>query len=363
MRELARAQAASGKYASVSVGVVTYRDWPATYQSELAACGLPVFRSFTPKMFGTASFLFQRLQRPPIEKWVQEISRQSKARQVVVHFHNAWMSGVFLPLRKCTVKSAAVATFHGVNAFLDRQPLRHRAHQWMARRLLSYNATLTSVDAANLERAESIFGIPKNRLTIVPNGVTATTARACPFLDGKPKLTIGHVGSLIPQKGWKIAAEAVITGAKAGVPCRMIIAGAGPQEPEARAMAAAYPQIIEFRGFVPDPRQNLMPELDILAVMSSHEGLPMSAVEALSVGLPIAGTNVGGMAEVIKHGETGFLIERSSTPLHQVIANVAANQNNLEQLSKASLNYFKERFEISKIIEGYDSVYASALAQ
>ena len=362
MRELAKAQAGSGLYAGVGVGVITYRDWGEQYQAELDGLELPVFRAFTPKMFGTASFVWQRIQKPPFAKWIADFANRCAAQNIIVHFHNAWMSGVFLPLPPSKNKRlAAIATFHGVNAFLEGQPMRHRLHRWMAQRLLRAGAKLTSVDAANLSRAETMFGLPADKFQVVPNGVTATDLRACPFLRGDPRFTVGHVGSLIPQKGWDIATHSVIAAARSGISCRMIIAGAGPDEAQARDLAKANPGIIEFRGFVRDPRRNLLPELDLLAVMSSHEGLPMSAVEALSVGLPVAGTAVGGMPEAVENGQTGFLVERSSNALEKIISNLAADRPRLQQLSDSSLEHFKSRFEISIIVAAYHDVYSSAL--
>jgi glycosyltransferase involved in cell wall biosynthesis len=168
---------------------------------------------------------------------------------------------------------------------------------------------------------------------------------------------------LIPQKGWDIAAQAVIAAAKAGAPCRMIIAGAGPGEADARALANAHPEVVEFRGFVSDPRKNLMPELDLLAVMSSHEGLPMSVIEALSVGLPVAGTNVGGMTEVLVDGQTGIFVERSAPALQRVIMRLAADRPQLKAFSEASRVHFQKNFDISRIVEAYHQVYVSALSR
>lgn len=363
MRDLAAAQAKSGRYAAVGLGVIHSRNWPDTCEQELQSLGLPVFKAGTLKAFGTAQFLWQRVQKPAIDKWVRELAEPSHAKRAVVHFHNAWMSGVFLPLPLVEdVPVAAVATFHGVNAFLDRQPLRHRLHRWMARRLVQHGAALTSVDGANPALAEAMLGLPAKRFKVVANGVTPASVQACPFLRDNPRLTVGHVGSLIPQKGWQIAAQGVIAAAQSGAPCRMIIAGSGPDEAAARALARQHPAIIEFRGFVPNPRQNLMPELDLLAVMSLHEGLPMSAVEALSVGLPVAGTNVGGMAEVVDDGKTGFLVERSAAALERVIVRLAGDRVCLRRLAEASRRLFADNFDISRVVEAYHQVYLSALA-
>src|SRR5690349_6742536 len=98
MRDVSQAQAASGRYRAVAMGVIASSKWPAIYAEQLNHLGLPSFRSRTLNTFGTAQFLWQRFQRPPIGAWAGELMRMSGADSVVVHFHNAWLSGVFLPL-------------------------------------------------------------------------------------------------------------------------------------------------------------------------------------------------------------------------------------------------------------------------
>lgn len=155
MRDLAMAQAASGRYGAVGIGVIAPKDWPAQYAEELRQTGLPAYRSSTLKTFGTAQFIWQRFQRPPIGDWADDLRSNSGAERVVVHFHNAWMSGVFLPLRKSiSGEIRTVATFHGVNAQLDSRRFRHALHRWMAARLPRHDARLTSVDRSNLPLAE-----------------------------------------------------------------------------------------------------------------------------------------------------------------------------------------------------------------
>jgi hypothetical protein len=151
MRDLALAQAASCRYSAVGLGVISSKDWPPQYDEELIQTKLPAYRASTIKVFGTAQFLWQRFRRPPIGRWVDDLMLKSGAKYGVVHFHNAWMSGVFLPLRELSSgQIRTVATFHGVNAMLEGKPVRHFLHRWMAARLIRYGARLTSVDRSNL---------------------------------------------------------------------------------------------------------------------------------------------------------------------------------------------------------------------
>ena len=358
MRDLAHKQLASGDYSGVGIGVIVDRRWPQSCREEFAHSACQTFEASTPSLFGTASFCWQRLRPPGIGKWAQQLSASSGSKQVVVHFHNAWMTGVFLPLKSQKgVSVRTVTTVHGVNADLGGKPIRRRIHQWMARRLSLHGDALTSVDGGNLIRAKEMFGIPQSRFTVIPNGVMESPLRACSGSSVEAPLTLGHVGSLIPQKGWEIAARAVIRLSEMGVPCRMIIAGRGPGEDRAAELALEYPGVIDFRGFVADPRTRIMPELDLLVLLSSHEGLPMSIIEAMSVGLPVVATAVGGVPEAVRNGETGLLVERSEDALVDCLVGLQEDRQRLRNLSKQSVKRFHEQFELETIARRYGTLY------
>ena len=363
MRDLALAQARSGIYGKVAIGVIYDVSWPARYRDEALASGLPFFSFETPKLFGTASFLLQRVIRAPIEDWVKDVAENGWLENVVVHFHNAWMSGVFLPLKDSTSTGIrVVVTVHGVNAFLRGKPIRFALHKWMAGRLLKYPVCLTSVDHANLKRAESEFGLPPRLFTVIPNGVTSSVQRGCHYQHegGGDRLTLAHVGSITPQKGWRVTAEAVVEAAAAGCLCRLVIAGTGPEEEQAKAFATANRGCIEFRGHVVNPRDTLMPKVDVLCLLSDHEGLPMSIIEAMSVGLPVIATDVGGVSEAVSHEVTGYLIPKSRDALVNLIVKLSSDRQTLGRLSQQALRVFSERFEIIRIVERFNDVYRDA---
>jgi len=358
MRELAKAQAISGQYAGVGIGVIRDREWPAAYMQELKETGLPFYETTTPKLFGTASFMFQHIRRPGIEAWISKFRSLTGAERVVVHFHNAWMSGVFLPLRDTKEpETVCVATFHGVNAELEGQPLRHSAHRWMAKRLVASNARLTSVDGDNLDRARELFNVPQDRFTVIPNGAPQGTNSGRPFALGDKPFTIGHVGTLSDAKGWKIAVSAVEALQAQNRDVRILIAGTGEDAGQAEARARENPDFISFRGYVQQPRENLMPELDLLTVMSVREGLPMTIIEAQSVGVPVAATAVGGIPDSVKTGESGFLVDRTSDDLARVIENLYDHPDKLMRISERTHGFFKDHFAIEIIVEQYHELY------
>ncbi len=360
MRDLALAQAASGRYRAVGLGVITSKDWPHQYDEELTQTRLPAYRATTIKAFGTAQFLWQRFQHPPIENWVGDLMLKSGAKNTVVHFHNAWMSGVFLPLQELSSgQISTVATFHGVNAMLEGKPIRRFLHRWMAARLIRSGTRLTSVDRGNLVLAENILGLRPDLFTVIPNGVADDPAARAMAWNGEGEFRVGHVGSMTERKGWRIGAEAVLQLAAEGRRVRYIIAGSGPEASQAEALAKEHPNFIEYLGHVPQPRRILLPKLHVLSVMSAHEGLPMTVIEGMAAGVPVVGTAVGGIPETVADGHTGFLIPRSVEALVKALRRLQQSPELWRTMSAGTRERFEHKFEIGHIIKQYDEVYCN----
>jgi glycosyltransferase involved in cell wall biosynthesis len=274
------------------------------------------------------------------------------------------MSGVFLPLDPLPgVAVKVVATFHGVNNYLQTHPIRHRIHKWMAQRLMRYNARMTSVDRTNTEIAEKTFALPKDRFEVIPNGISSGAKMSCPYLRGSAEFLIGQVGTIMEIKGWRITAEAVLAVRATGRNVKLVIAGHGPDEAAARELSRKHPDTIICSGFVHHPQRHLLPELDLMAVMSVHEGLPMTIIEAMSTGLPVAATNAGGIPEAVIHGENGLIIERTAGRLADVIIELYDNPDLLAKMSRRAREIFSERFSIGRVILLYDHVYRNNSAQ
>jgi glycosyltransferase involved in cell wall biosynthesis len=358
MRELSKAQAKSGFYAAVGLGVIADSSWPSLYATELQASGLPYFKAYTPKMFGTAQFLWQRIQRPPIDRWVDDLLARSKANSCIVHFHNAWLSGAFLPLHCVAQKRArVVATFHGVNAHFRGQPVRQRIQQWIANKLVKHQAILTSVDKANLARAQSLLKLNPDGFSVIPNGIPETPVRAHNRLTDAGPFTVGHIGSMTSAKGWRLVVDAARNLRDGGLPVKVVLAGRGNEAEQAREMAQNSGGWITFEGFVANPRESLMPQLDALVLMSEQEGLPMAIIEGMSIGLPVIATPVGGIPEAVVDGKNGILVSRTVEALMQAIKRLAGDEKLCAALGAQARRDFEERFEISKIVAAYDAVY------
>jgi glycosyltransferase involved in cell wall biosynthesis len=139
------------------------------------------------------------------------------------------------------------------------------------------------------------------RAQICPMGIEVARFRAAPRTANTTPIVL-FLGRLVPVKGATVAAAAARLWR---APARLVIAGAGPDEPALRAAAAAAPAgRIELVGEVHGPaRDRLLAAADLVVIPSvlvggRSEGMPMAALEAMAAGAAVVASAVGGLADI-----------------------------------------------------------------
>lgn len=149
-------------------------------------------------------------------------------------------------------------------------------------------------------------GVPAGRISVVPNYVDAELLRPGPRRRAAALATparILTIGRLAAQKG-----QATLIEALSGLPAALTVVGSGELRPALEAQAAALQVPVTFLGNVPHGRlYELMDEADLFALTSRFEGHPKALLEAMACGLPVVGTAVPGIREVIRHEHDGLL--------------------------------------------------------
>lgn len=132
------------------------------------------------------------------------------------------------------------------------------------------------------------------------------------------------VGAMIPRKG-----QSVLLDALAGLPeATLMLAGSGPDEGTLRAQATALgiEERVQFLGSVPhDDLPQLYQAADIMALISSSEGLANAWVEALACGTPIITCDVGGIREVMKNDAAGRIVAPTPEAVLEAARDLLAN--------------------------------------
>ena len=149
------------------------------------------------------------------------------------------------------------------------------------------------------------------RLVTVRNG-TQANHRVSITQHGVDTPLIVCVARLEPQKDHQRLLEAL--GRLRDRPWRLELIGDGPLQGvlEAKASALGIRERVTFAGLC-DGVEERLARAQLFALPSHWEGLPISVLEAMSVGLPVLASDVGGTAEAVCHGETGYLIPPGDT--------------------------------------------------
>ena len=119
---------------------------------------------------------------------------------------------------------------------------------------------------------------------------------------------MAHIGILNDSKGWRKTLDGVMLARQRDANVRMVIAGDGPDAASCEKAAREHPECVSYLGYVNEPREDVASGGGYLCLPSESEGLPMSILEALSQGVAVLATHVGGMRELIKEGFNGMFV-------------------------------------------------------
>ena len=194
-------------------------------------------------------------------------------------------------------------------------------------------------------------GFSPRLLHVIPLGVEPGPVRA-PREQGA--LVAGVAANLEFWKGIDLLIEAARL---VDAPVRLEIFGAGSLRETLERQADAAGVDARFHGLVADLRTRL-PQLDVLVQPSRADNLPLSILEAMAAGLPVIGTRVGGIPELVVDGVTGFVVEpESPRALANALEQLAASPERLEELGGNGAERVTEHFSSEDVARRMVALY------
>jgi glycosyltransferase involved in cell wall biosynthesis len=142
-----------------------------------------------------------------------------------------------------------------------------------------------------------------------------------------------------------------------------ILVGDGRLRPELEKMAEqlGITGHVVFLGERPDIRA-VLASLDISVLTSTSESMPNAVLEAMAAGLPVVATRVGGTPEVVRQGETGFLVDPDDdTGFVEVLRTLLINKDLRQRFGAAGQRAARSQFGAPAIKKKYEELYAAAL--
>lgn len=269
----------------------------------------------------------------------------------VVHLGGIGPSMVFHWQTTRQAPAPTLLTLHSSNT------LSGTAHT-LARRTLEHAQWVAGCSRAILDEARHVLPSIRSRSSVIYNAVRQPALAPAP-LPATPSLLC--VGRLEAHKGFEHAIGALAILRERVPHLRLFIAGDGPERGslEHQAAAAGVASAVRFLGPVPHDRiYKLMNDATMVLVPSRREPFGLVAAEAGLMRRAVVATRIGGLPEVVSHGETGILIDKaSSAALAAAVGDLLASPQTLARMGAAAERRALERFSVAQHADAYDRLY------
>ena len=270
----------------------------------------------------------------------------------VIHTHHR-MAAFYVSLLRMYKKCTFVNTSH--NTFDSKKSLTRFSYK---------HAHLISCGEQVKKNLTDFFGLPDQQVTVIHNAVkpfceTIKTDPIIKELHDKGDFVVGNVGRLSEQKGMEYYIRSVPMIIKQCPACRFLIVGSGEDEAKLKHLSheLRVEDYLTFMGYRNDV-QNLMSQMDLVVLSSLWEGLPLTPIEAFSVGKTIVATAVDGTVEIVKDGMNGFLIEpRNEEQLSDRVIKLYQNDVQRKEFEDNAFLTYQNDFSFEKFGSQYIAYY------
>ncbi len=282
-----------------------------------------------------------------------------KHRADVVHTHNPLPLIYGAPAARLA-GAAAIHTKHGVNP-------GSRGHRLLRRAAAQLTHAFVAVSDTTEAQAREQHDAPTQRLHMIANGIRldryhpdadarAATRRELGLGDAT---VVGTVGRLDEFKNQSLLVRAM--GPLLAENVRLVLVGDGPSRAivEAEVAKLPNPQWVVLTGRRMDV-PTIVPAFDIFALSSKSEGLPLVVPEAMSAGLPIVATAVGGLPSVIDEGKTGLLVPVEVTALRGALKKLIDDRALATTLGAQARDIALARYSSERMVDAYLELYRQA---
>lgn len=190
------------------------------------------------------------------------------------------------------------------------------------------------------------YALPAEKISVVPNYVETERFRPVGRASGE-RIRIGFVGRLDAQKNLFTLFDGV-----AGLNVELLLVGYGPLKESLEAHAVDKKIDVKFLGKLPNTGlPEFLNSCDLFVLPSLYEGHPKALIEAMACGLPVIGTRVPGIRELIQDGENGLLCDPSAEGIREAVERLVEDIDLRALLGKNARLFAEQNFSLDRIVE------------
>lgn len=281
----------------------------------------------------------------------------------IIHSHWIIPQGLIGAIIQQIAGFPHISSIHGTDIHLVHA--YKLAHPLM--RVISKYSNIITTNSSHTYRLLQDL-IPNNSINcrIIPMGIYPEEFSSKPRFDIKDQKIILFVGRLIPLKGINILIKALKLIHIENSSFQLFIVGEGPEQKTLENLSSDLniTSSVRFLGNLPRNELRIYYQKASVFVLPSilyknqTEGLGVVLLEAMASGVPVIGSNIGGIPDIIEDGENGLLVPPGEPQaLANAIIRIIEDPDLADQFREAGLKTVHERFSWEKISDQFIEIY------
>ena len=281
----------------------------------------------------------------------------------IPHATSAWIAREMLAPTRPDIR--VLTTLHGTDiTIVGQDPSFHAITKFS----IEQSDGLTAVSRFLQRETVRAFGCTGCQIEVIPNFIDPdvydrTKYKAALRDQFRPSdRVLMHISNFRPVKRVRDVVR-VFARVRQDVPSVLVMVGDGPDRvhAEAEARELGVEQEVFFLGKI-ETVAPLLSAADLFLLPTQSESFGLSALEALASGVPVIGTQAGGLPEVVRDGETGALCAVGDIDGMACSAiDILRDRDRWQAMSSLAARDARERFSIDDVVEQYESFYELAL--
>ena len=289
-----------------------------------------------------------------------------RRRYEVVHVHWPLPHALFGWAARRACGARMVTSWYGVELRWVKSSL-----PWLKRFLVWALRTSDQVVAISSATAREITNVVPVSVRVIPYTVGFPETAAGPSLPrAGDSFLILFVGSLVERKGVRYLIDALPL-LPAQLRAKLVIIGDGAERSrlEAQVRARGLQHLVEVRGRVAEQElrrayaaASVLVLPAIVDARGDTEGLGVVLLEAMSYGVPVIGSDLGGITDIVVDGQTGLLVPpQDSAALAAALERLATDRDLAKRLGEAGAGHVRRHFSWPAIIAQWEECYLAVL--
>lgn len=278
---------------------------------------------------------------------------------------------------------------HATSAYLAKQMLNGSEHVKVVTTLHGTDITLVGLEPSflplmkfSIEASDGVTAVSRflkektltnydirKEIEIIPNFIDTETFKPIKDKCFKQRIAPGDEKVLVHTSNFrhvKRVTDTILIFEKVikEVPAKLVLVGDGPDRSECERLARQLNLFdhIKFLG-KQDGLVEILNSSDLFLIPSQSESFGLAALEAMACGLPVVSSSVGGLPELVKHTETGYIAEIGDIDrMARYTIDLLTNQKKYQLFSKNARERAVKFFDKSKIVPLYENYYKKVLS-